>query len=189
MFWHAHLMLADMHIYGALVVYSDTVNDGLEYDEERILVLSDYWRESPESLFYNLVTAPVFKWIGAPASFLTNGKTVGENCTADHPSELQTTEVEYGKTYRFRIISAASLFATHFAIEGHEMTIVEVEGELIEPITVDSLELFSGQRYSVIIKANRPIQEYLMSNVGKWRKGAPNNGKSILKYVGSESTL
>lgn len=60
-FYHAHHGLQDMNVYGALVVYQNCGSryrtpDGYEceksqlgYDEERVLVLSDYWRAFPDS--------------------------------------------------------------------------------------------------------------------------------------------
>lgn len=69
------------------------------------------------------------------------------------------------------------------------MKIVEVEGTLIEPIEVDQLEISSGQRYSVLLKADQPINNYFMQQTGKWRAGGPENGFSVLKYKGASDQL
>jgi L-ascorbate oxidase len=179
-FYHAHYGLYDQQIYGALIITSPQDKQLLKYDEDRVLVLSDYWRQTPESLIPGLLTDPVFKWIGSPASFLTNGKTIGENCTAE--GEYDVTEVEVGKTYRIRIIAASTLFYVNFVIPGHKMTLVEVEGTLIEPIEVDHVELASGQRYSVLITADQAISTYWMQQHGRWRGQGPKNGFAKLQY-------
>jgi L-ascorbate oxidase len=180
-FYHGHIGLTDLHVYGALIVHP--VNNTLIYDEERVLILSEFWRESLDSLHDGLVHAPIFKWIGPPNSFLTNGNSLGTNCTAR--SEYSVIPVESNKSYRFRIIGAGSLYYMNFYIPGHKMLLVEVEGTLIVPIEIDHLEIFSGQRYSVIVTANQPAADYYMEIQGRWRNDAPKNGFSILRYNGT----
>lgn len=38
-----------------------------------------------------------------------------------------------------------------------DLTIIEVDGNNVLPLLVDSLEIFAGQRYSVVILANRQV--------------------------------
>ena len=188
MLYHGHLGLIDQHIYGALVILpKDKIAEQnlFGYDEERILVLSDYWHASPEVLFAGLVKDPVFKFVGAPQSFLTNGKTIGSNCTGK--SQYDVTTVTPGKRYRFRIIAASTLFYINFVIPGHTMKLVEVEGQLVQPVDLKYLEIFSGQRYSVIITANQPVADYWMQQHGRWRAGWPTNGFAILRYQGNRN--
>lgn len=40
------------------------------------------------------------------------------------------------------------------------MTIIEADGETTQPHTVDSLDIFPGQRYSVVVEANQPVGNY-----------------------------
>jgi iron transport multicopper oxidase len=40
-----------------------------------------------------------------------------------------------------------------FSIDGHNMTIIEADGVNTEPLTVDSLQIFAAQRYSLIVHA------------------------------------
>ena len=185
--YHAHLGLLDLHVYGPLIVESVTIDEKsrLGYEEERTLTLSDYWRADPDQLLDGLVNTEKFQFVGSPQSFLTNGKTNGGNCSASFTpsaSAYHITSIDAGKTYRFRLIGATSLFAVHFSIPNHKMTLVEVEGTLIKPISVDYVELLPGQRYSVLVKADQVPGQYWMQQVGKWRSGAPINGFSILKY-------
>ncbi len=192
--YHAHLGLLDLHVYGPLIVESLGFDEKalLGYDEDRILTLSDYWREDPNQLEDGLVHRDVFQWVGSPQSFLTNGKTIGGNCTLNFspsPNSFDVTHVDFGKTYRLRLIGATSLFAVHFSIPQHEMILIEVEGTLIKPISVDFVELLPGQRYSVLVKADQTPGQYWMQQQGKWRSEAPTNGFSILKYNSHHSPL
>lgn len=47
-----------------------------------------------------------------------------------------------------------------FSIDGHSMTIIEVDGVNHQPLTVDSLQIFAAQRYSFVLHANQPINNY-----------------------------
>ena len=57
-----------------------------------------------------------------------------DNCSLDN--YIKSIEVEAGKTYRLRIISGTELIGVNFAIHGHNMTVVEVEGAIIQPYEV-----------------------------------------------------
>ena len=68
--------------------------------------------------------------------------------------------VQKGKRYRFRIIneSARNVFTVSF--EGHNMTVIEVDGQPTVPLEVDSIQMLAGQRYSVVVKANQEVGNY-----------------------------
>ena len=40
------------------------------------------------------------------------------------------------------------------------MTVIEADGVETEPVVVDSLVIFAGQRYSVVVEANQPVANY-----------------------------
>ncbi|KAG6888181.1 hypothetical protein C0995_010025 [Termitomyces sp. Mi166 len=67
-------------------------------------------------------------------------------------------------------------------------TIIEVDGVNHEPLTVDSIQIFAGQRYSVVVAADQPIGNY-------WVRAKPNIGpttfegglnSAILRYQGAD---
>lgn len=64
-------------------------------------------------------------------------------------------------------------------------TIIEVDGINVQPLTVDSIQIFAGQRYSFVLDANQPVGNY-------WIRALPNLGptgfvggvnSAILRYV------
>lgn len=59
--------------------------------------------------------------------------------------------VEPGKTYMFRIINMAAFAAQYVWFEGHNMSIVEVDGIYTEPAEADQIYITAAQRYSVLI--------------------------------------
>jgi hypothetical protein len=125
--------------------------------------------------------------IGANAnSTLING--LGRY-TGGPKSELAVISVEYGKRYRFRLVGMSCDPNFAFSIDGHNLTVIEADGELTEPLLVDSLQVFAGQRYSVIMNATQPVGNYwiraLASTPGATFTGGLNS--AILRYSGAPS--
>lgn len=105
--------------------------------------------------------------------------------------DLAIVDVVPGKRYRLRIISMSCDPNYIFSIDGHELTIIEADGQTTAPLTVDSIQIFSGQRYSVILTADQPVDNY-------WIRALPNSGNgelplgfdggvnsAILRYLGA----
>lgn len=107
--------------------------------------------------------------------------------TGGPQSELAVVNVEYGKRYRLRLIGMSCNPSFNFAIDGHNLTVIEADGLLTEPLLVDSLQIFAGQRYSVVLTANKPVNNYwlraLPSTVNSTFTGGLNS--AILRYKGA----
>ena len=67
------------------------------------------------------------------------------------------------------------------------MTIIEVDGVNHEPLVVDEIQIFAGQRYSFVLTADQAIDNY-------WLRAVPNKGttgfdgginSAILRYDGA----
>lgn len=56
-----------------------------------------------------------------------------------------------GKTYLIHVINIGTFVGSYLTIEGHEMTIVEVDGVYTQPQKVNELYITVAQRYSVLI--------------------------------------
>jgi iron transport multicopper oxidase len=76
--------------------------------------------------------------------------SVGRTSTDTQPARPVFT-VTPGLRYRYRIINASGIAQFNFQIQGHTMTIIEVDGVNHVPHTVDRFTIFAGQRYSVIV--------------------------------------
>ncbi|KAJ8561314.1 hypothetical protein K7X08_027504 [Anisodus acutangulus] len=68
--------------------------------------------------------------------------------------------VEQGNTYRLRISNVGLENSLNFRIEGHNMTLVEVEGTHTMQETYSSLDVHVGQSYSVLITADKAPKDY-----------------------------
>ena len=90
---------------------------------------------------------------------------------------LAVIKVEPLKRYRLRIIAMSCHPDFTFSIDGHELLIIEADGENTEPLLVDSIQIFAGQRYSAILFADKPIGNY-------WVRAEPNAFGGLTGFEG-----
>lgn len=67
-------------------------------------------------------------------------------------------EVEQGKMYRFRLVGAQGLYAYRFSVDAHKLTVIAIDGYLIEPEDVDYIVIHTGERYDFVLNANQTLQ-------------------------------
>ncbi|RDX92755.1 L-ascorbate oxidase-like protein, partial [Mucuna pruriens] len=99
-------------------------------------------------------------------------------------SNAYTFTVDQGKTYRFRISNVGLTTSINFRIQGHKMTIVEVEGTHTLQNIYDSLDIHLGQTYSVLVTADQPPQDYQIVVTTRFSSQVLN-ATSILRYSNS----
>ncbi|TFK71721.1 laccase lcc5 [Pluteus cervinus] len=168
---------------GPFVVYDPFDPHHWRYDvddESTVITLADWYHSSARS---NIL--PV------PDSTLING--LGRWSGGSPTSALAVVNVKHGLRYRFRLVSISCDPNFVFSIDGHNMTIIEVDGVNAQPYTVDQLTIFAGQRYSFVLNANQPVGNY-------WIRALPNdrqdptlsfeNGinSAILRYQGAPAS-
>ncbi|CAL1710149.1 unnamed protein product [Somion occarium] len=180
-FWyHSHLSTQYCDgLRGAFVVYDPHDPHAQLYDvddDSTVITLADW---------YHVLAQTV---VGAvdPDATLING--LGRSPSGEPDSELAVISVERGKRYRFRLVSISCDPNHTFSIDNHTMTVIEADGVNTQSLTVDSIRIFAGQRYSFVLHANQPKANY-------WIRARPNIGKNtttlggmnsaILRYVGA----
>lgn len=160
-YWlHAHvhaaaLGLAHNLVKGALIVHGEgglppaARRTPLAYDSDRIVFFTDLLErpgvEGATRVAGNLWPAPsrsdagdivgVIPWRAG----LVNGAESGK----------VEISVQAGRTYRFRLINGGELFAIRVSIPGLTFTAVATDAADCEPLDVDAVFLFSGERYDV----------------------------------------
>ncbi|KAF8999336.1 yellow laccase [Cyathus striatus] len=163
---------------GALVVY-DRFNDPhrgryLIDDESTIITLAD-WYHTP---------APSAGLVPTADAILINGKG---RYPGGPTSPLTVIRVIPFVRYRFRLVSISCDPNFTFSIDGHTLQVIEVDGVSVQPVTVDSIQIFAGQRYSFVLNPNQRIGNY-------WIRSQPNIGpqgfdgginSAILRYIGA----
>ncbi|WVZ01844.1 hypothetical protein V8G54_022650 [Vigna mungo] len=103
-------------------------------------------------------------------------------------SNAYTFTVDQGKTYRFRISNVGLTTSINFRIQGHKMTIVEVEGTHTLQNIYDSLDVHLGQSYSVLVTADQPPQDYLIVVTTRFTSQVLN-ATSIFRYSNSGGSV
>ncbi|GAB2278620.1 hypothetical protein Dimus_013299 [Dionaea muscipula] len=195
--YHAHYgMQREAGLNGMIEVsLPDGETEPFSYDFDRSILLTDWYHKSTFEQATGLSSIP-FGWVGEPQSLLIQGRgryncslvnapsSDTGTCNSTNPecSPFALTVVP-GKTYRLRLGSLTSLSALSFQIEGHKMTVVEADGSYVEPFVVENLFIYSGETYSVIIKANQdPSRNYWITTNVVGRKPATATGLAILNY-------
>ncbi|KAI0732220.1 laccase [Fomitopsis betulina] len=165
---------------GPFVVYDpeDPHRDLYDVDDEStVITLADWYHEAA-----SLITPPA-----DPASVLINGRGRQAN---DTTSPLAVINVEYGKRYRIRLISISCDPYFNFTVDGHNFTIIEADGENTDPLPdVDQIQIFASQRYSFILDATQPIDNYwirvIPEQVGPNGSALTPPGLAVLHYLGA----
>ncbi|CAI7678208.1 unnamed protein product [Penicillium discolor] len=123
---------------GALIVHDP--NAPFEYDDEFTLTLSDWnHQQMPD-----LLSGPV----------VLGGKEPFPDSALINDSTNTKIKVLPNKTYLVHIICIGNWPGHFWVIDGHEMTVVEVDGVYTEPYPAGDkfLRVATGQRMSVLIK-------------------------------------
>ncbi|KAG6855929.1 hypothetical protein H0H87_009363 [Tephrocybe sp. NHM501043] len=130
---------------GLVVLFVQIPELTTQIKESTVITLADWYHQvAPENP-------------AKPLSTLINGLGRAVNGTA---TPLAVVNVEAGKRYRFRLVGLSCDAPFNFTIHNHNMTIIEADGEYTTPLIVDSLNIFAGQRYSVIVNANQKVDNY-----------------------------
>ncbi|KAF9261133.1 laccase 1 BVT [Marasmius fiardii PR-910] len=186
---------------GVLVVYDRHGEDPLRElydvdDESTIITIADWYHDlSPGLIGFagpKLPNSTLINGMGRRSedvSTTLNSFFVSLTCGYLHfqpTSPFSIVNVVYGKRYRFRLVSIACDRAYMFSIDEHPLTIIEADGHATAPHTVNTLTLYTGQRYSVVLHANQGKEG------SYWIRASPNDGpvgfknninSAVLKYV------
>ncbi|KAJ1900181.1 ferroxidase fet3 [Kickxella alabastrina] len=117
--------------------------DPYKSDGEYVVAVEDWW-----PVTFNTTLAALLDVTGQsnpfaqPPNLLVNG----------HPDAPRFDFIP-GQTYRIRLVSMMSLPLWEFAIDGHELEIIEVDGVNTKPKKVNVVRLAPAQRVSVLVKA------------------------------------
>lgn len=93
-----------------------------------------------------------------------------------------------GQTYRLRISNVGLENSLNFCIEGHNLTLVEVEGTHTMQETYTSLDVHVGQSYSVLITADQAPKDYYIVVSSRFTSKVLTT-TGVLHYSTSNSTV
>lgn len=179
--YHAHSALQeqDGH-YGALIIHPKN-EPVVQADRDYVVLLSDFSNETGQQILSNIKKSPHFynyaqrtvgdflsevrehglasAWQDASAwgqmrmsptdlanvsydAFLVNGQTNEQNWTG---------LFKPGERVRLRFINASAMSMYDVRIPGLQMTVIQADGQYIEPVTVDEFRFAVAETYDVIV--------------------------------------
>ncbi|RAH83160.1 putative multi-copper oxidase [Aspergillus japonicus CBS 114.51] len=166
-FYHSHVGFQASTVTGPLIVAEADGRPPYEYDEERILFLSELFNVTDETAT-EWLTDPDLKWPGEAEAILVNGQGYrglnGSEAeasspygawdpTVEEPCSAAVIEVEPDRTYRFRAIGGVALSPLAFAVEDHnELQMISIDGAYTQPASTAWIEIAGGQRYDFLLK-------------------------------------
>ncbi|XAR48614.1 Laccase [Bertholletia excelsa] len=185
LWWHAHSDWTQSTVYGAIHILpaEGTTYPFPEPDGEHDIILGSWYNyDVNKKLHYDL-------YVGAdlpsPNAFLINGQPGAYfNCSAE---EMHRIIVDYGKTYLLRIINAALNSEFFFAIAGHNLTVVGMDGSYLKPFITKYLVISPGQTMNVLLATNQNPSHYYIAGRQFVSAGNIENEEptaAVLEYIG-----
>ncbi|XP_059478414.1 uncharacterized protein LOC132198398 isoform X2 [Neocloeon triangulifer] len=166
-FWHSHDGLQKMDgLTGSIIVRSLKDPSFQHYDWDlpsHVIVLQDWLHQYTAE---RLPGPRRFRRGQRPDALLINGRGRFINPVTNSSNGIPLSEFRVfpGFRYRFRLIHAGCLVCPLvFTVQKHYLTAIATDGSPNKPVVVDSLVILPGERYDVVINANRPVGIYWIS--------------------------
>ncbi|CAG8647551.1 4895_t:CDS:10, partial [Funneliformis caledonium] len=165
--WHSHFLAQYVDgLRGPLIIHDPNDPFLRDYDEEFVMTLSD-WYHTPSVGLIAMMDTPGYRGgnpipdsglITGIGRFDCNNAPPGSKCEPNNP--LAVYQVQQAKRYRLRIINTSAEVTFTFSIDEHPLNVIECEGENLKPVIFNKINIAVGQRYSVIITADKEIKNY-----------------------------
>jgi len=160
-YWHAHMdaVQASKGLKGPIVVHPKMDPFENQYDDERIINLSDEWKQPGVCL--RLEGAMAGNDVCADIRWGSINGQYG-NGSAAYPYPI--IQVEHGKCYRMRWLMMGSNTENFVVdVKGHNMTLISLDGVDVKPIQVTEVNMHLGERADTIICADQEPGNYLIT--------------------------
>ncbi|XP_063411957.1 uncharacterized protein LOC134694824 isoform X2 [Mytilus trossulus] len=213
-FYHAHIGdQRTMGLYGPLVIIptpGQKISSQQEKDEFFVAIIQDWNHDDDEDALYQKMIWGVFDSSGKyvnetkdPSgarysrfkchSGLINGRGRFYRSSTEH-NEVPLTrfEVEQNKDYRFRVISAATLYPFRVFVERHRpIYIVASDGFEIGKTEVESFIIHPGERIDFLLNADEPPGTYLLvaETLEVYSENEYHAAEAIIHYQNAEINL
>ncbi|KAI1456201.1 multicopper oxidase [Annulohypoxylon moriforme] len=128
---------------GPLIIHdpnSPFLNSSYKQENERILTVSDWYHDQMSDLLPGFIDK----------SNPTGAEPVPNAALWNDTQNLQVA-VEPNTTYLFRVVNIGAFAGQYIWFEGHNMTIIEVDGVYHQPAVADMIYLSAAQRCSFLI--------------------------------------
>ncbi|KAI1881194.1 hypothetical protein JX265_000020 [Neoarthrinium moseri] len=180
--WHSHLGVQYTDgAYGPIIIH-DPEEMVPETDEERIVFVGDLYHTYGSVLLASYLNSSS-RWVPFEPgvepladNIVLNGQhttdcSVASSTYPPDPAspfaslnceggQLYHTTIRHGQRIRLRLINSSSFLSYWFSVDNHTLSIIELDGVEIEPISTRGVYLNIGQRVSVILVANQTVGNY-----------------------------
>ncbi|KAK7098255.1 uncharacterized protein [Littorina saxatilis] len=197
--YHAHtgMQMAD-GVFGAFIVRQPTgydPNDAL-YDHDlspHTVMLYDWLPELSMPRYLTLMHV----YDGSlPHSIMVNGRGRKYNVTNAYnlvetnlthaQTPLEVLHVQQNQRYRLRVIGASPNCPLQVSVDSHQLLVVGVDGMPLEPRALDAFILHPGERYDIVLTADKDVDNYWLRVIGLGDCAASkSNGAAIIRYHGA----
>ena len=173
--WHAHTLQEPMGHYGPIVI-DPADPDPFEYDREYVLMLTDWSSMHPHEIIRKLKVGEAYfnynkttwtddyplsaedrrNWAkmrmmptdisdvtGSTYTYLVNGHG---------PADGLELAYNPGERIRLRIINGAAMTFFNVRVPGLPMTVVQADGQNVQPVETDEFQMGVAETYDVIVQ-------------------------------------
>ncbi|MBD2579177.1 copper resistance system multicopper oxidase [Oscillatoria sp. FACHB-1406] len=173
--YHSHSGLQEQQGHFGALIIDPLEAEPFSYDRDYLIMLSDWTDTDPHRILSNLKKSSTYynnqrrtignfgedlDWAqmrmdptdiadvtGATYTYLLNGMPPESNWTA---------LFKPGEKVRLRFINASAMTFFDIQIPGLKMTIVQADGQNVQPVTVDEFRIAIAETYDVIVEPERP---------------------------------
>lgn len=176
--YHSHSNLQEAQGHFGPIVIDPADGDPFEYDREHIIVLSDWSFMHPHEILRALKRSPHYfnrqkqtiaelvsgkgqnigqriHWAGMRMNPSDIADVTGETYTylvnGHDPIENWTALFTPGERVRLRIINASAMTIFNVRLPGLPMTVINADGENVQPVETDEIQMGVAETYDVIV--------------------------------------
>lgn len=127
---------------GPLIIHDPYAPFARQIDGEFTVTLSDWYHDQAPGLLHYFLSK---------ANEDDGGSEPIPDTTLMQDTQNAKYPVQTGKTYYVHVINMGGFVGQYFSIDGHDMTIVEVDGNYVQPYKTSQIYLTVAQRIGVLI--------------------------------------
>ncbi|NEO87187.1 MAG: copper resistance system multicopper oxidase [Spirulina sp. SIO3F2] len=169
--YHSHSGLQEQQGHFGALIIDPAIPEPIAYDRDYVVMLSDWTDTNPRQILRNLKKVSTYynqqrrtignffddlEWgqmrmdatdiadvTGATYTYLMNGLTPETNWTA---------LFNPGEKVRLRFINASAMTFFDVQIPGLKLTVIQADGQNVQPVTVDEFRIGVAETYDVIVE-------------------------------------
>lgn len=201
-FYRSHVGFQAVSAAGALIVGERSGEAPYRYDEERMMLLSEFYNQTDDVIEQGLIAQP-FRFSGETEVVLLNGQGYSAMEAAEvntfppyspatndaHACGPEVIEVDPGKTYRFRTIGAMALGLVAYQFQHHDnLTVIAADAQYTLPVSTDRIQIGPGQRFDFLFNSKSAKEIHQLNQTIFWvqmelrYRTANVTSYAILKY-------